>query len=103
MEETGKWNLKNELKEKILSEGGEAIVLNQQFGENLAAVRIAVFDPFLFTKQFCDRQIKWRTHLISGLFLSIYFYFEFVKILKLRRICAEVTQIGKGSEIIKGN
>ncbi|CBY39015.1 unnamed protein product, partial [Oikopleura dioica] len=64
-EENGIWNLKNELKEKLLSEGGEAIVLNQKFGENLMAVRIAVFDPFLFTKQFCAGQIKWRAHLIS--------------------------------------
>jgi len=66
-EENGKWNLKNELKDELLSEGGEAIVLNQKFGENLMAVRIAVFDPFLFTKKFCAGQIKWRTHLISGL------------------------------------
>ncbi|CBY41172.1 unnamed protein product, partial [Oikopleura dioica] len=29
------------------------------------ALRVAVFDPFLFTKQFCAGQIKWRTHLIS--------------------------------------
>ncbi|CBY38949.1 unnamed protein product [Oikopleura dioica] len=65
MEETGTWNLKNELKEKLLSEGGEAIVLNKNFGENLIALRIAVFDPFLFTKQFGAGQIKWRTHLIS--------------------------------------
>ena len=65
-EETGNWNLKNELKEKLLSEGGEAIVFSQKFGENSAAVRIAVFDPFLLTKQFCAGQIKWRTHLISG-------------------------------------
>jgi len=67
MEENGEWNLNNELKDELLSEGGEAIVFSRKFGENLMAVRIAVFDPFLFTKQFCDRQIKWRTHLISGL------------------------------------
>ena len=76
-EENGIWNLKNELKKKLLSEGGEAIVLNLKFGENLMAVRIAIFDPFLFTKQFCAGQIKFRTHLISGLFYSIYFYIEF--------------------------
>ncbi|CBY43496.1 unnamed protein product, partial [Oikopleura dioica] len=64
-EENGKWNLKNELKNKLLSEGGEAIVFNQKFGENLMAVRIAVFDSFLFTKQFGAGQIKWRTHFIS--------------------------------------
>jgi len=69
MEENGKWNLKNELKNKLLSEGGEAIVFSEKFGENLMAVRIAVFDSFLFTKQFGAGQIKWRTHLISGLFL----------------------------------
>ncbi|CBY15060.1 unnamed protein product [Oikopleura dioica] len=64
-EENGKWNLKNELKDQLLSEGGEAIVLSQKFGENLMALRVAVFDSFLFTKKFCAGQIKWRTHLIS--------------------------------------
>ncbi|CBY39013.1 unnamed protein product [Oikopleura dioica] len=29
------------------------------------ALRVAVFDPFLFTKQFGAGQIKFRTHLIS--------------------------------------
>ena len=69
-EENGIWNLKNELKDELLSEGGEAIVFSQKFGENLMAVRIAVFDPFLFTKQFCAGQIKFRTHLISGYVFS---------------------------------
>ncbi|CBY10866.1 unnamed protein product [Oikopleura dioica] len=63
--ENGNWNLKNELKDELLSEGGEAIVLNQKFGENLMALRVAVFDSFLFTKQFGAGQIKFRTHLIS--------------------------------------
>ncbi|CBY13855.1 unnamed protein product [Oikopleura dioica] len=64
-EENGIWNFKNELKDELLSERGEAIVFSQKFGENLMAVRIAVFDPFLFTKQFGAGQIKWRTNLIS--------------------------------------
>jgi hypothetical protein len=30
------------------------------------AVRIQVFDSSLFTKEFIDGEIKWKTHLISG-------------------------------------
>ena len=65
-EENGEWRLDNVLKEKIISEGGEAIVFSEKFGQIDAAVRLQIFDPFLFTKQFDAGQIKWKTHLISG-------------------------------------
>ncbi|CBY37225.1 unnamed protein product [Oikopleura dioica] len=61
--ELGEWKLTNEL--TIISEGGEAIVFSEKFEETLMAVRVAVFDPFLFTKQ-CDTQhIKWNATIIS--------------------------------------
>jgi hypothetical protein len=65
-EENGKWQFLDGLKEKIISEGGEAIVFSEKFGETEFAVRVQVFDPFLFTTMFAANQIKWKTHLISG-------------------------------------
>ena len=65
-EENGKWQLLDGLKEKIISEGGEAIVFCEKFGEKEFAVRVQIFDPFLFTTMFAANQIKWKTHLISG-------------------------------------
>jgi hypothetical protein len=65
-EENGKWLFLDRLKEKIISEGGEAIVFSEKFGEKEFAVRIQIFDPFLFTTMFSANQIKWKTHLISG-------------------------------------
>ena len=65
-EENGKWQLFDRLKENIISEGGEAIVFRQKFGEEEFAVRVQIFDPLLFTKRFAANKIKWKTHLISG-------------------------------------
>ncbi|CBY41896.1 unnamed protein product, partial [Oikopleura dioica] len=65
MEETGEWKLDKTLKEKKISEGGEALILNQKFGETVMAVRVQAFDPFLFTKKSGADKIKWKTHLIS--------------------------------------
>jgi hypothetical protein len=65
-EENGKWQLLDGLKEKIISEGGEAVVFCEKFGEKVFAVRVQIFDPFLFTTMFAANQIKWKTHLISG-------------------------------------
>ena len=65
-EENGKWQFLNGLKEKIISEGGEAIVFSEKFGESEFAVRVQIFDPFLFTTMFAANQIKWKAHLISG-------------------------------------
>ena len=65
-EENGKWQLLDGLKEKIISEGGEAIVFCEKFGESEYAVRVQIFDPFLFTTMFAVNLMKWKTHLISG-------------------------------------
>jgi len=65
-EETGKWKLENELKGRIISEGGEAIVFCGKFGKAEMAVRIQIFDSFLFSKKFGTNSIKFKTHLISG-------------------------------------
>ena len=65
-EESGKWKLENELKGRIISEGGEAIVFSEKFGKVEMAVRIQIFDPFLFTKKLGANLVKWKTHLISG-------------------------------------
>ena len=68
--ELGEWKLTNEL--TIISEGGEAIVFSEKFEETLMAVRVAVFDPFLFTKQ-CDTQhIKWNATIISRIFFILF-------------------------------
>ncbi|CBY15690.1 unnamed protein product [Oikopleura dioica] len=64
-EENGKWKLENELKERIISEGVEAIVFREKFGKDEMAVRIQIFDPFLFSQKFGADLIKFKTHLIS--------------------------------------
>ncbi|CBY15530.1 unnamed protein product [Oikopleura dioica] len=64
-EETGFWKLNNELKNKIISEGGEAIIFLEKFGNLKAAVRIQIFDAFLFTTKFGASELKWKTNLIS--------------------------------------
>ncbi|CBY12417.1 unnamed protein product [Oikopleura dioica] len=64
-EETGEWKLNDELKNKMISEGGEALIILEQFGKLETAVRIHVFDAFLFTTKFGQNELKWRTHLIS--------------------------------------
>jgi hypothetical protein len=76
-EENGEWKLKNELKDKLISEGGEALVFSEKFGEVEMAVRVHVFDPFLFTKKFGVDRIKLKTHLISGEFIFFLFLVNF--------------------------
>ena len=67
-EETGFWKLNDELENKIFSEGGEAIIFLEKFGNLKAAVRIQLFDAFLFTTNFGENELKWKTNLISGKF-----------------------------------
>ena len=68
-EENGEWNLKNELSDKLINSGGEAIVFSEFFGDTEMAVRVQIFDPFLLSKKFGADQIKWKTNLISGEFV----------------------------------
>ncbi|CBY31702.1 unnamed protein product [Oikopleura dioica] len=64
-EENGFWKLNDELKRKRISEGGEALIILEQFGKLKAAVRIHVFDTFLFTTKFGADELNWKTYLIS--------------------------------------
>jgi hypothetical protein len=64
--------------------GGEALVFSEKFGDRELAVRLQIFDSFLFTKKFSANQIKWKTHLISG--KNYYFCrFKSFKISKVRQ------------------
>ena len=65
-EENAFWKFNDELKRKRISEGGEALVFLEKFGKFEAAVRIHLFDTFLFTANFGSNEVKWKTHLISG-------------------------------------
>jgi len=57
-EEYGKWRLADELQSKLISAGGEAIILQEKFDVMEMAVRIHVFDPFLFTDQALEPEFK---------------------------------------------
>ena len=65
-EETGFWKLNDELKNKKKFEGGEAVIFFKKFGNLEAAVRVHIFDSFLFTTSFGANELKWKTNLISG-------------------------------------
>ncbi|CBY10809.1 unnamed protein product [Oikopleura dioica] len=64
-EETGFWKLKEELEREKISEGGEAVIFLEKFGNLEAAVRVHLFDSFLFTTKFGASELKWKTNLIS--------------------------------------
>ncbi|CBY10826.1 unnamed protein product [Oikopleura dioica] len=59
-EEKGEWKIPTELKSKIISEGGEALVFSEKFGIFETAVRIQIFDPFLFTDEFGLDLMTWK-------------------------------------------
>ncbi|CBY16104.1 unnamed protein product [Oikopleura dioica] len=61
-EEKGKWQIPAELKTKIISEGGEALVFSENFGNCKTAVRIHLFDTFLFTDKFGYDKLSWKMH-----------------------------------------
>ena len=61
-EENGEWQLGSM---KIISSGGEAVVLEETIGGLEVAVRVQCFDPFLFTKKAIGQyQFEW--HLSGG-------------------------------------
>ena len=62
-EESGEWELPDEIKGKLISEGGEALVISELFGNLEAAVRVQAFDPFLFTDGFGADSFSWRINL----------------------------------------
>ena len=69
-EEKGEWQIPAELKTKIISEGGEAFVFSEKFGILETAVRIQIFDPFLFTNNFGLDLLTWKINFEKG---KIYF------------------------------
>ena len=66
MQESGEWNLSEELEAKAISQGGEAIVLQENFDGLDVAVRVQVFDPFLFTEELKNEDISYEIHLSRG-------------------------------------
>ena len=63
-EENGEWQLGSM---KIISSGGEAVVLEETIGGLEVAVRVQCFDPLLFTKGIAGYDFQW--HLSEGEFL----------------------------------
>jgi len=63
-EELGEWNLCFDIKTRIIAEGGEAIVFSEKFGDLEMAVRVHVFDSFLFTDN--ANTITWKLHYSKG-------------------------------------
>ena len=68
--ENGQWNIPTDLKTKMLSEGGEALVFAQNFGNKEIAVRIQIFDAFLFTEDFPSDLLFWKIHFRKGNFFD---------------------------------
>jgi len=75
--ETGKWEISADLEKRKISEGGEAIVFSDDFGDKKAVVRVHIFDPFLFSKEFRLDSLSWKIHFEKGLFLIEALYFIF--------------------------
>jgi hypothetical protein len=65
-EESGEWDLPAALQSKIISDGGEALVFSEEFGNLKTAVRLQIFDPFLFTKNFGLDSLSWKIHFEKG-------------------------------------
>ena len=66
-EENGEWDISTELQTNLISEGGEALVCLEEFGSLKTAVRLQIFDPFLFTKNFGLDSLSLKTHFEKGL------------------------------------
>ena len=65
-QETGQRDIPNDLTSRKISEGGEALVFSEIFGEQETAVRVQVFDPFLFTNNFGFWSLSWKIHFGKG-------------------------------------
>ena len=66
--EEGEWILDPPLKRKKIAAGGEAIILNETFGNLDVAVRVQCFDPALFTEKFpaASDELHFEIHLSGG-------------------------------------
>ena len=62
-EETGSWQLNDSLKKKLISEGGEAIVIMEEIEGLEVVARVQVFDPLVFTK---NDEIIYNIQLSKG-------------------------------------
>ena len=80
-QESGEWKMSTEFEANFISQGGEAIVLEESFDGLDVAVRVQVFDPFLFTKNLKREDISCEIHLSKGKIhfqvLSHLFYSDF--------------------------
>jgi hypothetical protein len=65
-EENGEWEIEPELKKKLLSKGGEALVFSEKFGNLETAIRLQIFDSALFTKDFGLDSITRKIHFEKG-------------------------------------
>jgi hypothetical protein len=65
-EETGKWNIPADLENQKISEGGEALVFYENFEKKETAVRVQIFDPFLYTNDFGLDSLTWKIHFEKG-------------------------------------
>ena len=79
-EENGEWQIPAELKNKIISEGGEALVFSEKFGIFETAVRIQIFDSFLFTDDFGLDLLTWKINFEKG---KIFLYISEITSLRL--------------------
>ena len=66
--ETGKWDISAELETKKISLGGEAVIFSEKFGDLETAVRVQIFDPFLFTKDFGIDSLTSKINFAKGKF-----------------------------------
>jgi hypothetical protein len=65
--ETKKWEIPADLKNKKISfGGGEALVFSENFGDFKTAVRVQIFDPFLFTNDFGIDSLTSKINFQNG-------------------------------------
>ena len=68
--ETGEW-ASGKFKSKKISEGGEALVFSEKFEDFTTAVRVHIFDSYLFTQKFGLESQTWKAHFDKGLFIYL--------------------------------
>jgi hypothetical protein len=71
-QETGKWNIPADLQSKKISSGGEALIFSEKFGDVETAVRVQIFDPFLFTDDYGFDSLTCKIHFQKGKFLIFF-------------------------------
>ena len=65
-EENGIWEIPADLRTRIISEGGEALVFSNNFRNIETAVRLQIFDAFVFTNDFGLDSLSWKIHFQKG-------------------------------------